>query len=81
VTLSPGEATSIVFSQGGGECGGEAVPQQMRYLSSDTLVARIDSVSGRLSAVRTGEATVWLNYPGTRLSSESYTAQVAVHVR
>jgi hypothetical protein len=80
VTLRPGEATTIVYSQGGGECGGESLLQQMRYLSSDTLVARIDSVSGRLTAIRNGEATVWLNYPGATLSPVSFTAQVLVHV-
>jgi hypothetical protein len=53
----------------------------MHYLSSDTLIARVDSLSGDVKALRPGEAQIWLNYRDALLSATSYTDHVDVHVR
>lgn len=47
----------------------------------NTTVWSVDSVTGRLGALRTGEARIWINYAGIALSSTSFTAEVLVHVR
>jgi len=80
IALAPGESVRLEFSQGGG-CGGGPATVSMHYLSSDTLIARVDSLSGDVKALRPGEAQIWLNYRDALLSATSYTDHVDVHVR
>jgi uncharacterized protein YjdB len=78
--LKPGEGTTVEFTQGGG-CGEAPAHPAMHFLSSDTLVARVDATSGRVTAVSVGDATIWMNYADLVLSSTSFTASAVVHVQ
>ena len=80
VTLRPGDALTIEYAEGGA-CGESPSHPAVRFTSSDSLVARVDSLTGRLSAMRAGEASVWLNYAGLPRTATSHTAEVLVHVR
>jgi hypothetical protein len=81
ITLAPGQTTRIEYSEGGGDCGGDPVPVPMRYLSSDTLVVRVDFLAGNVRAMQRGEAKIWLSYRDLQLDSLWHQVQVDVHVR
>ena len=80
-TLQSGDTTTVAFLQGGG-CGGtEPVRVDTRFASSDSTIARVDSLTGHLAALRTGEAGIWIGYPGLTLTATANVAVARVHVR
>ena len=80
INLAPGDSTTVTVTQGG-NCGSSPTRVDTRFLSSDMLVARVDSVTGHVTAGRIGEARIWIGYAGLPLSASSHTFEVFVHVR
>ena len=79
-TLRSGDTTTVVLLRGGG-CGTDPVRAETRFASSDSTIARVDSLTGHLAALRAGEARIWIGYPGVTLTATSNQAVALVHVR
>ena len=79
-TLRSGDTTTVALLQGGG-CGTEPVRVETRFASSDSTIARVDTLTGHLAALRAGEARIWIGYPGVALTATANQAVVLVHVR
>jgi hypothetical protein len=80
ITLRSGDTTTVALLQGGG-CGTEPVRAETRFAISDSTIARVDSLTGHLVALRTGEAGIWIGYPGHTLTATANIAVARVHVR
>ncbi|CAN5838842.1 hypothetical protein BH11GEM1_BH11GEM1_10770 [soil metagenome] len=68
ITLRPGDTTMVALLYGG-NCGDELTRAETRFASSDSTIARVDSLTGHLAALRAGDARIWIGYPGETLTA------------
>jgi hypothetical protein len=69
----------------GGTCAGSGDRHieraDVRWWTGDTLVVRVDSLSGLVRAVGPGDGRVLFRSPGAPAGPESFINQIVVHVR
>ncbi len=80
VTIPVNGNTRLEFLQGGA-CGDGPQPIDMRFTSTDSTIAAVDSVSGNVWGKRVGDVAIWITYPGQSRSATAYASRVLVHVR
>jgi len=83
-TISVGATLTLEYWDGG-SCGSDESRhldrQDVRWWTIDTLVIRVDSVSGVVQAVGRGDALVWIGWPGMAVGPSIHLGEVFVHVR
>lgn len=83
-TLSIGESFTAEYWEGG-TCAGSSdrhlEPQMVRWYTVDPTIVRVDSLSGVVRALASGDAHVWFRTPGTPAEPESRRGEILVHVR
>lgn len=84
VTLAPGQTFTAEFREGGECVGGrdrQLVRRELRWWTRDTLVLRVDSLSGEVRALVKGDGRVVGTSPGSPRDTLSVSTAILVHVR
>jgi hypothetical protein len=82
-TLNLGASFAAEYLTGGtcsGHLDGDLVHQDMRWWTVDTLVVRVDSASGTVTAIGRGDARVWMRPPGSPEVAGARAGEILVHV-
>jgi hypothetical protein len=69
----------------GDTCYGRPMPDlgraPVRWVTADSAIVRVDSVSGRVRGLARGEAIVWARYPDAPPDPDQRVAAIRVHVQ